>query len=140
MISFLLFKSWILNLGSAFGSKLCIWVLAEAFGFSVLFMPWVLILVFFNQMKGSLKLLSFKQKQEKDLRHNITHIIMLLILYIIYTKWLSYTFYVHMFYIYHVLCTSYIPNSTFHMTKMYLTYARQYFVNFSNNSDKFLCV
>ena len=37
------------------------------------------------------------------------------------------------FYIFHGFCTLYIPDSTLYMTKMYLTYERQYFVNFSNN-------
>ena len=33
--------------------------------------------MFFKQVKGSLNLLNFKQKQEKDLKHGITHIFLL---------------------------------------------------------------
>ena len=110
-------KTWILILGSTFGSKVYIWVFGEASGSSVLCGSWVQILMFFKQVKGSLNLLSFKQKQEKDLKHDITHTILLLILYISYTKWLFYTSYVLMFYIVHVLFTFDIPDSTFHMTK-----------------------
>ena len=116
------------------------WVVAEGSGSSVLLMFWVLVLMFFNQVKGSFNLLRFKQKQEKDLKHNIIHTILLLILYIIHSKWLLFAFYAHMFYTFLVFCTLYVPDSTCYMTKMYFTYERQYFVNFSDNSDTFLWV
>ena len=110
-------KTWILILGSTFGSKVYIWVFGEASGSSVLLKSWVLILMFFNQVKGILNLLSVKQARKGSKTLYYSYYFTFVFLYIIYTKWLFYASYVLMSYIFHVLFTFDIADSTFHMTK-----------------------
>lgn len=110
-------KTLTLILGPTFGSKLCIWVLGEASGSSILLKSWVLILMFFNQVKGILNLLSVKQARKGSKTLYYSYYFTFVFLYIIYTKWLFYASYVLMSYIFHVLFTFDIADSTFHMTK-----------------------